>query len=90
MLCILRWILAHQSSSVNMVRNNAPFSRGIGLVIDNGIQSRMFELLYTVVRIELTALSINDDWICALLVRTAKTSERCIQRELCLFMIEEC
>jgi hypothetical protein len=50
----------------------------------DGIDSRVFELLYPVVRIEPTALVINDDWTHVLLVRVAKTGERCIQWQLYL------
>jgi hypothetical protein len=39
----------------------------------------MFELLCIVVRIELTALAINDVWICALLLRITQATEHCIQ-----------
>jgi hypothetical protein len=48
-------------------------------MLAGGIDSRVFELLCTVVRIELTALVINDDWIYALVVHVARMAELCIQ-----------
>jgi hypothetical protein len=55
--------------------------------LPEGIDSRVFEVLCAVVRIELTALAIGDGWTYALLVRVARNGGA-LHSFLC--MVEEC